>query len=84
MTFRRLSILEEKNIFEIIFLKLISKKYMINGPLAEWAESLSMVRETGVQFQVEWYQRLKNYKVMIKGTMEQSREWSSAFLSSSV
>ena len=47
-----------------------------------------MVRETGVQSQVESYQRLKNgtwyrlakqhYKVRIKGKVEQSREWSNA------
>ena len=48
-----------------------------------------MVRETGVQSQVESYQRLKNVidaallntqqdKVRIKGKVGQSREWSSA------
>ena len=49
-----------------------------------------MVRETGVQSQVESYQKLKNMeldaallstqhnKVRIKGKVEQSREWSSA------
>ena len=51
---------------------------------------LIMIRpETGVQSQVESYQRLKmvrnaallntqHYKVRIKGKVEQSREWSSA------
>ena len=46
-----------------------------------------MVRETGVQSQVESYQRLQkivldgallntlHYKVRIKGKVEQSREW---------
>ena len=55
-----------------------------------------MVWETGVQSQVESYQRLKKivldtalfntqyYKVRIKGKMEQSREWSSTFLYTSV
>ena len=50
-----------------------------------------MVQETGVQSQVESYQRLKkmvldaallktqHYKVWIKVNVEQSREWSSAF-----
>ena len=48
-----------------------------------------MVWETGVQSQVESYQTQKmvldaalfstqHYKVMIKGKVEQSREWSSA------
>ena len=49
-----------------------------------------MVRETGVQSQVESYQRLKkmvldatllntqHYEVRIKGKVKQSREWSSA------
>ena len=49
-----------------------------------------MVSETGIQSQVESYQRLKkmvleakllntkHYKVLIKGKVEQSREWSSA------
>ena len=43
-----------------------------------------MVRETGVQFQVEPYQRLKKwylmppYKVRIKGGVEQYREGSRA------
>ena len=49
-----------------------------------------MVRETGVQFQVKSYQRLKkimldasllntqHYKVQIKGKVEQSKERSSA------
>ena len=54
-----------------------------------------MVREIGVQYQVESYQRLKNgtwyllantphYKVRIKGKVEQSREWSSALPYTSV
>ena len=54
-----------------------------------------MVRETGVQSQVELYQRLKkwylmplantqHYKVRIKGKVEQSTEWSSALPYSSV
>ena len=55
-----------------------------------------MVRETGVQSQVESYQRLKkmlldiaflntqHYKVRIKGKVEQSREWSSALPYTSV
>ena len=50
-----------------------------------------MVRETGVQYQVESYQRLKkmvldiallnaqHYKIWIKGKVEQSRERSNAF-----
>ena len=42
-----------------------------------------MARETGVQSQVESYQRFKNgtqhYKVRINGKVEQSKEWSSAF-----
>ena len=49
-----------------------------------------MVREAGVQFKIESYQRLpkmvldaallntQNYKVSIKAKVEQSREWSSA------
>ena len=49
-----------------------------------------MVRDTGVQSQVESYQRLKkwyltqHYKVRIKGKVEQSREWSSALPYSSL
>ena len=55
-----------------------------------------MVRETGVQFQVESYQRLKKmvldaallntqrYKVRITGKVEQSWEWSSALPNTSV
>ena len=50
-----------------------------------------MPRETGVQSKVESYQRLKNstwysqdYKVRIKGKVEQSREKSSALISTSV
>ena len=50
----------------------------------------AMVRETGIQSKVESYQRLKkwylmplgltqHYKVRIKGKVEQSREWCSAF-----
>ena len=43
-----------------------------------------MVRETGVQFKVETYQialdtAWRNYKLRIKGKVEQSRERSSAF-----
>ena len=54
---------------------------------------LPMVRETGVQSQVESYNRLKldstllnsqHYKVRIKGKVEQSRELSSALLYTSV
>ena len=55
-----------------------------------------MVQETEVQSQVESYQRLKkivldaallntlHYKVRIKGKVEQSKEWSSALLYTSV
>ena len=55
-----------------------------------------MIRETGVQSQVESYQNLKkkvldaallstkHYKVRIKGKVEQSREWSSALPYTSV
>ena len=55
-----------------------------------------MVQETGVQSQVESYQRLKklvlgaallnfqHYKVRIKGKVEQSKEWSSALPYASV
>ena len=55
-----------------------------------------MVWETGVQSQVESYQRLKKmaldatlfstqyYKVRIKGKVEKSREWSSALPYTSV
>ena len=55
-----------------------------------------MVRETGVQSQVELYQRLKKivldaalvntqyYKVWTKGKVEQFREWSNAFPNASV
>ena len=45
-----------------------------------------MVRETGVQSQVESYQRLKKwyYKVRIKSNVEQSWEWSSALSYTSV
>ena len=49
-----------------------------------------MVREAGVQSLIESYQRLKivfdatllytqHYRVWIKGKVEQSKEWSSAF-----
>ena len=37
-----------------------------------------MVRETGIQSQVESYQKLKNDKVRIQSKVKQSREWSSA------
>ena len=59
------------------------------GPLVKWAECSPMVREFGVQSQVDSYQRLKkivldaallntqHYKVRIKGKVEQFREWSS-------
>ena len=54
-----------------------------------------MIRETGVQSQVKSYQKQKkvldtallstqHYKVRIKGKVEQSREWSSAFRYTSV
>ena len=56
-----------------------------------------MVRETGVQYQVESYQRLKkkmildaallntqHYKVRIKGRVEQSKELTSALSYTSV
>ena len=55
-----------------------------------------MVQETRVKSQVKSYQRLKkmvtdaallntqHYKVRIKGKVEQSKEWSSAFSSTSV
>ena len=55
-----------------------------------------MAQETGVQSQVESYQRLKekvldaallntqNYKLRIKGKVVQSREWSSALPYTSV
>ena len=55
-----------------------------------------MVRETGVQSQVESYQKLKKWylmlpcltlsiiKVRIKGKVEQSKEWSSNFPYTSV
>ena len=49
-----------------------------------------MVRETGVQSQVESYQRLKkwylvnHYKVRIQGKEEQSKEKSSALPNASV
>ena len=68
----------------------------ITGPLAKWVECSLIVRETGVQYQVESYQRIKeivldaalintqHYKVAIKGKVEQSREWSSAFPYTSV
>ena len=45
--------------------------------------SSPMVWETGVQSQIESYERLKNgtwcphYKVRIKGKAEKTREWSS-------
>ena len=59
------------------------------GSLAKWLEGLLMVQETGVQSQVESYQRLKkmvldatllttqHYKARIKSKVEQSSEWSS-------
>ena len=47
-----------------------------------------MVQETGVQSQVELYQRLAasllNTQVRIKGKVKQSREWSSALSYTSV
>ena len=43
-----------------------------------------MVWETGVQSQVKSYQRLKNYKVQIKGEVEQSWDWSSPLSYTSV
>ena len=58
--------------------------------LAKWVECSPMVQETRVQSQVKSYQDSKMvldatllntqyYKVRIKGKVEQSREWSSAF-----
>ena len=54
-----------------------------------WVEWSSMTRETGLQSQVESYQRLKkwhliHYKACIKGKVEQSRERSSALHYTSV
>ena len=66
--------------------------YFWEVSIALWLDCLPMVRETGVQSQVELYQRLKKMvlddallnaqhnKVRIKGKVEQSREWSSALL----
>ena len=52
-----------------------------------WVECSQIARETGVQSQVESYQRLDasllntlHYKVRIKGKMEQSRERSRSHL----
>ena len=62
----------------------------LTGPLTKCVDCLLMVRETGVQSQVESYQRLKkwylmppcfntqHYKVRIKGKVEQSRKLSKA------
>ena len=69
------------------------------GPLANTLlirPILPMARKTGVQSQVESYQRLEkmvleatllntqHYKVRIKGKVEKSREWSSALPYTSV
>ena len=60
------------------------------GPSAKWVECAPMFPETGIQSQVESYQRLKkmlldtsllniqHYKVRIKGRVEQSSERSCA------
>ena len=57
----------------------------------DWVAYSPMARETGVQYQVESYQILKNgtwyllpYKVHIQGKVEQSKERSSAFPYTSV
>ena len=52
------------------------------SPSASWFECLPVTRETGVQSQVESYQRLRewyllntqNYKVRLKDKVEQSKE----------
>ena len=62
------------------------------GSFAKWVECSPMVQETGVQSQVESYQRLKKMvlditllnKVRIKGKVEQSKEWISALPYTSV
>ena len=65
--------------------------FFINRQLANLVECSSMARETGVQSQVELYQRLKkivfnisllntqHYKVRIKGKVEQPKGRGSAF-----
>ena len=70
--------------------------FFITGSLTEWVECSPMARESGVQSQVESYQRLKKmvldtsllntqqYKVRVKGKVEQSRERSSALPYTSV
>ena len=64
---------------------------IIQGPLVLWVKCSLMAWETGVQFQVKSYQRLKkwylipqHHKVCIKGKVEQSRERSTAFPYTSV
>ena len=61
--------------------------YSVPGSLVWWAECLPMVRDSWVQSQFASYQSLKKwylilntqqYKICIKGKVEQSRERSSA------
>ena len=62
---------------------------MNDQPIGQWVECSPMAQETGVQSQVNSYQKLKKwylislcltqyYKVHIKVKMEQSRERTSA------
>ena len=64
--------------------------------LAKWLKCSPMIQETGVQFQIELFERLKKYYLMplcltlsiiryrIKSKVEQSRKWSSALAYTSV
>ena len=47
------------------FLQKSSLTLLVTGPLAWWAEYSSVVRETGVQSQVESYQRFQKWYLML-------------------
>ena len=86
----------QKSLFSINYLYLDSRKGIQYSSIALGHLILSIVRKTRVQSQVESYQRLKklgldtallntqNYKVRIKGKVEQSKERSSALPYTSV
>ena len=75
-----------------LYQKYAYHRFVSTRPLAKWVEYLPKVQETGVQSQVESYQRLKkivldatllntqHYMARIKRKVEKSREWSTILL----
>ena len=63
-----INIIHENNIINIIHENnIINITQLLTGPLAKWVEGSPIVRETGVQSQVESYQRLKKWYLMWPG-----------------